>query len=46
MRAHANEKSFICSVCGKAFSRYTSLAAHNKTHSGIKSHACGVCGKR
>lgn len=46
MRAHANERKFVCPACNKAFSRYTSLAAHKKTHTGFKSHVCNLCGKR
>ena len=45
-RAHANTKSFICSQCGKGFSRYSCLINHIKTHNEVKTHECEICGKK
>ncbi|XP_072529441.1 uncharacterized protein [Salminus brasiliensis] len=38
-------KNFPCSLCGKSFSRTSSLNIHLKTHSTERAHNCNVCGK-
>ncbi|KAM4652824.1 uncharacterized protein O3C94_015033 isoform 2-T2 [Discoglossus pictus] len=39
------KKTFVCSECGKCFSRASYLEEHMKTHTGEKTFACSECGK-
>uniref|UniRef100_A0A3B1J1L9 Zinc finger protein 239 n=1 Tax=Astyanax mexicanus TaxID=7994 RepID=A0A3B1J1L9_ASTMX len=41
----AQGKNFPCSICGKSFTRTSSLNIHMKTHSTEKAHSCNFCGK-
>ncbi|XP_041698736.1 zinc finger protein 16 [Coregonus clupeaformis] len=44
-RAVANQKVFICSLCGKSFRRHCQLEAHQHSHAGVKPYRCLECGK-
>lgn len=37
--------SYICPVCGKAFSQRSGLTHHIPTHSNVKAFQCNICGK-
>ncbi|XP_037085773.1 zinc finger protein 239-like [Pollicipes pollicipes] len=39
-------KRYPCKVCGREFSRVSSMNVHLREHDGEKKHMCGVCGKR
>ncbi|KAG8576473.1 hypothetical protein GDO81_009876 [Engystomops pustulosus] len=45
-RTRATEKPFLCSDCGKKFTRKSSLIVHQRTHTGEKLFMCAECGKR
>ncbi|KAJ8247659.1 hypothetical protein GJAV_G00248790 [Gymnothorax javanicus] len=44
--ATAGERVFICTHCGKSFSRPRNLETHLRVHTGEKPFSCTQCGKR
>ena len=42
----AAERSYICFICTKMFSRSSDLMRHVQIHTGERRHACDACGKR
>ncbi|XP_006643154.3 zinc finger and SCAN domain-containing protein 2-like [Lepisosteus oculatus] len=42
---HKGERVFICSQCGRSFSRSDHLKTHQLIHTGEKPFRCGQCGK-
>lgn len=43
---HLLKKDHICSICGKCYSRDSTLQVHMLTHDGEKNVICSVCGFR
>ena len=44
--SHSLERSFLCSVCGKAFARKNIRDVHERSHYGDKRYNCGHCEKK
>lgn len=40
-----NERPFVCSLCGHAFSQKNNLNIHLRIHSGERPYQCHLCGK-
>ncbi|XP_061433564.1 oocyte zinc finger protein XlCOF8.4-like isoform X7 [Lethenteron reissneri] len=43
-RPHTGEKLYACNVCGRAFTRSSTLRLHERRHTGEKPHRCDLCG--
>lgn len=42
---YRNERPFVCSLCGHAFSQKNNLNMHLRVHSGERPYQCHLCGK-
>ena len=43
--SHRAESSYVCKMCGKAFSRPYNLKSHLRTHTNERPYCCSICGK-
>jgi DNA-directed RNA polymerase subunit RPC12/RpoP len=43
---HADQRSFVCHICGKTMSTLGNLKGHLETHKEASNVQCEVCGKR
>ncbi|XP_040199069.1 zinc finger protein 585A-like [Rana temporaria] len=43
---YSGQKKYICTECGKSFTRKSSLIVHQRVHTGEKLFMCTQCGKR
>uniref|UniRef100_A0A3Q1F251 Zinc finger and BTB domain containing 48 n=1 Tax=Acanthochromis polyacanthus TaxID=80966 RepID=A0A3Q1F251_9TELE len=44
-RGEKNERPFVCTLCGHAFSQKNNLNMHLRIHSGERPYQCHLCGK-
>nr|XP_033818223.1 zinc finger protein 135-like [Geotrypetes seraphini] len=44
-KPHQGDKPYMCTECGKGFSRSTQLKDHWRTHTGERPYKCTECGK-